>query len=114
MSPADCHPDKPNQGRGLCNSCYTRAKRAGTLDQYPSRGWAGQRRPRRTLQLAEDAAWVMTCTCRCHATDSRTVHGNGQQCPCGGLKPVADRLGVTLAALRKALYRARQYQQVAS
>lgn len=32
-----CHPDRLVQARGLCNSCYTRAKRAKELDKYPKK-----------------------------------------------------------------------------
>lgn len=32
MTPAACHPERPSKARGLCNSCYQRARR-GTLDR---------------------------------------------------------------------------------
>lgn len=31
---ATCHPGRPANGRGLCRSCWTLARRNGTLDQH--------------------------------------------------------------------------------
>lgn len=89
MSYADCHPSRPNRGRGLCPACYTRAKRMGTLSDHPPRGWPGGR-PVRCVALTEDAAWI-------RATTGAPVD------------VVAERLGVTVEALKKAMQRARKY-----
>src|SRR3546814_7740557 len=32
---AECHPDRLQDGRGLCDPCYARARRAGTLADHP-------------------------------------------------------------------------------
>lgn len=34
--PATCHPDRPVNARGLCDSCYEMHWRAGTLGQFPT------------------------------------------------------------------------------
>jgi hypothetical protein len=34
--PATCHPERPVNARGLCDSCYEMHWRAGTLDQFPT------------------------------------------------------------------------------
>jgi hypothetical protein len=34
--PATCHPDRPVNARGLCDSCYETHWKAGTLDQFPT------------------------------------------------------------------------------
>lgn len=74
---ADCHPDRPVNGRGLCNSCYTIAHRTGTLDQYD------RVRPTRTTEeFAEEYALLRS-------------EGYGR-------KHIAERLNVTRAAVDKA------------
>lgn len=35
--PATCHPDRPVNARGLCDSCYEMHWRARTLDQFPTK-----------------------------------------------------------------------------
>jgi hypothetical protein len=35
--PANCHPDRPVNARGLCDSCYEAHWKAGTLAQFPTR-----------------------------------------------------------------------------
>lgn len=35
--PATCHPDRPVDARGLCDSCYEMHWRAGTLAQFPTK-----------------------------------------------------------------------------
>ena len=35
--PATCHPNRPVNARGLCDSCYETHWRNGTLDQFPTR-----------------------------------------------------------------------------
>lgn len=34
--PATCHPDRPVNARGLCDSCYETHWKAKTLDQFPT------------------------------------------------------------------------------
>lgn len=34
--PARCHPERPVNARGLCDSCYQIHHKAGTLDQFPT------------------------------------------------------------------------------
>lgn len=34
---ADCHPDRPVRGRGLCDPCYAVARHRRRLDEYPTR-----------------------------------------------------------------------------
>ena len=36
-NPATCHPDRPVNARGLCDSCYEKHWKAGTLDQFPTK-----------------------------------------------------------------------------
>jgi hypothetical protein len=36
-NPATCHPERPVNARGLCDSCYEKHWKAGTLDQFPTR-----------------------------------------------------------------------------
>jgi hypothetical protein len=36
-TPATCHPDRPVNARGLCDSCYEMHWRAGTLAQFPTK-----------------------------------------------------------------------------
>jgi hypothetical protein len=35
--PAACHPDRPVNARGLCDSCYETHWRNGTLGQFPTK-----------------------------------------------------------------------------
>jgi hypothetical protein len=35
--PATCHPDRPVNARGLCDSCYQTAWQNGTLTQHPTK-----------------------------------------------------------------------------
>jgi len=35
--PATCHPDRPVNARGLCDSCYETHWKRGTLDQFPTK-----------------------------------------------------------------------------
>jgi hypothetical protein len=114
MSAPDCHPDREHIARGLCKRCYMHAMREGTLDQYPPRGHHHKGRALRCAELAEDAAFVLECGCRCHEVGVKAVHGNGYTCPCGGIKTLAERLGVRRDTLRKALQRARARQSVAA
>lgn len=74
---ADCHPDRPVNGRGLCNSCYTIAHRTGTLDRH--------RRARPTRSAEEFAA------------EYELLRSEGYN-----RRHIADRLGVTRAAVDKA------------
>lgn len=103
--PATCHPDRPRRGRGLCGTCYSRAWRAGTLDQHPVQPSG---RPVVCVNVAEDAAWVLECGCRCHHEGPKLVHGNGYSCPCGGQRALAERLGISPKALARSLWRARR------
>lgn len=74
---AECHPDRPVNGRGLCNSCYTIAHRTGTLDRHQ------RARPTRTVEeFAEEYA---------------LLRSDGL-----GRRRIAERLGVTRAAVDKA------------
>lgn len=36
-TPATCHPDRPVNARGLCDSCYETHWKAGTLGQFPTK-----------------------------------------------------------------------------
>lgn len=36
-NPATCHPDRPVNARGLCDSCYEKHWKAGTLGQFPTK-----------------------------------------------------------------------------
>jgi hypothetical protein len=47
--PAQCHPGRPVNARGLCDSCYQTHHRAGTLDQFPI-----QRNQRRRVEFIAD------------------------------------------------------------
>jgi hypothetical protein len=47
--PATCHPDRPVNARGLCDSCYEMHWKAGTLDQFPT-----QRTQRRRVEFVAD------------------------------------------------------------
>lgn len=75
---ADCHPDRPVNGRGLCNSCYTLAQRNGTLDKHTLA------RPERR-SLAE------------FAEEYRLLRSEGY-----GRRHIAERLGVTRSAVDRA------------
>lgn len=37
VRPATCHPDRPVNARGLCDSCYEMHWKAGTLAQFPTK-----------------------------------------------------------------------------
>jgi hypothetical protein len=47
--PATCHPGRPVNARGLCDSCYERHWKARTLDQFPT-----QRVQRRRVHFIAD------------------------------------------------------------
>jgi hypothetical protein len=47
--PATCHPERPVNARGLCDSCYEMHWKAGTLEQFPT-----QRVQRRREHLIAD------------------------------------------------------------
>lgn len=103
--PAICHPDRPRFCRGLCSGCHSRHRRAGTLDQFPPLPYG---RPVVCVNVAEDAAWVLECDCRCHREGPKLVHGNGRGCPCGGQRAMAERLGIDPKTLARSLWRARK------
>lgn len=75
----DCQASGPLRGRGLCPACYSRHKRRGTLADFPRVNWAAD-------ELLNE--WVLLRDDRCSVTDA------------------AARLGVTFAALDRALCRA--------
>jgi hypothetical protein len=74
---ANCHPDRPVNGRGLCNSCYTIAHRTGTLELHD------RARPTRTVDE--------------FAAEYELLRSDGL-----GRRRIAERLGVTRAAVDKA------------
>lgn len=60
--PADCHPDRPHEARGLCHACYQAAWKADALPEPPARDPIAHRcdrghRPSRTCYVG--------CLCRC-------------------------------------------------
>lgn len=77
--PAACHPERPVSARGLCHSCYNRAWRTGSLDMHP----AAQR---------AQADFV---------ADYELLRAEGHT-----RRQIADRLGMTYAAVTAAYGRA--------
>ena len=101
-------PGMRHEGRGLCANCYRIAKRDGDLDTYPrlkaSGGRSGGRPPG---HLVEDFAFIVEQT-------------GGERAPTrlGWSKRtrlrIADRLGVDIERLDKALRRARERPDLAA
>lgn len=79
--PATCHPGRPVNARGLCDSCYETHWKAGTLDQFPT-----QRTQRRRVEFLADYVLL------------RSEGYTRSQ--------IADRLGMTRNALDAAVRRA--------
>lgn len=79
--PANCHPDRPVNARGLCDSCYEMHWKAGTLDQFPTK---------RTQRRREH-----------FVADYELLRSEGYT-----HRHIAERLGMKLPALRRAYQRA--------
>lgn len=79
--PATCHPDRPINARGLCDSCYETHWRNGTLDQFPTK---------RTQRRRED-----------FVADYELLRSEGYT-----RRQIADRLGMKYPALHRAYRRA--------
>jgi hypothetical protein len=95
MTCLHCCQHRSVKARGLCGGCYERARTQGVLDLVaapPRRG-----RPPAHPNLLEDVTWLVQ-----HGGYSwaRPAH-------------LAERLGMTDAAFRKALWRARRRAQTA-
>ena len=77
---------RPQRPRGLCEACYSRVRQRGQLDDYP-------RTYRKRAELLEDLDFL----------------GFDPRLPTDPqLAALHDRLGVSFAALRRALERARK------
>lgn len=79
--PATCHPDRPVNARGLCDSCYQTAWKAGKLHQHPL-----QRVQRSSADFIADYELLRS-------------EGHTRQ-------QIADRLGMTYNAVTTAYVRA--------
>lgn len=92
-----CQVAGPIKARGLCTSCYGRHYRQGTLGQFASQAPGG--RPPvvdcgRPAQVAEDTAWL-----RANGYSQATT------------RQMAERLGMTVDAYRKAMLRTHHGEQ---
>jgi CRP-like cAMP-binding protein len=79
--PANCHPDRPVNARGLCHSCYHRHRQQGTLDHYPTK---------RTLRFRVD-----------FVADYVLLRSEGYT-----RRQIAERLGMTYPGVTNAYLRA--------
>jgi hypothetical protein len=79
VTPATCHSDRPVDARGLCKRCYERAREMGELID----------RPKRLRTAAEFDA------------DYQVLRDLS-------VDVIAQRMGMTVAGVRKALERARR------
>jgi hypothetical protein len=79
--PARCHPDRPVNARGLCDSCYQTAWNRGELDQHPT-----SRTQRRRVDFIADYEMLRS-------------EGYGRTA-------IARRLGMTRGAVDRAYWRA--------
>ena len=79
--PATCHPDRPVNARGLCDSCYETHWKRGTLDQFPTK---------RTMRSRED-----------FVADYELLRSENYT-----RRQIADRLGMKYQALHRAYRRA--------
>lgn len=65
---ANCHPDRPVEARGLCHTCYERARKRGLLAGFPRRAaiedrrlyWRQKKREYRRLDKATDGSIITT------------------------------------------------------
>lgn len=80
-SAARCHPARVGAGRGLCQPCWKRAQRAGTLADHP-------RAVRTGAEFAEDYRALAAQGCR--------------------RELIAERMGMRPRTFEQALYRARR------
>jgi hypothetical protein len=80
-NPATCHPGRPVNARGLCDSCYETHWRAGTLDQFPTR---------RTQRTRAD-----------FVADYQLLRSEGYT-----RRQIAERLGMRYPAVNQAYHRA--------
>lgn len=80
-NPTTCHPDRPVNARGLCDSCYEKHWKAGTLDQFPTR-----RVQRRRVEFI---------------ADYELLRSEGYT-----RRQIAERLGMTRNAVDRAVQRA--------
>jgi hypothetical protein len=79
--PATCHPGRPVNARGLCDSCYQMHHNRGTLDQFPTM---------RTMRSRAD-----------FVADYELLRSEGYN-----RRLIAERLGMTRAAVDRAYWRA--------
>lgn len=79
--PARCHPNRPVNARGLCDSCYQTAWNRGELDQHPT-----SRTQRRRVDFI---------------ADYELLRSEGY-----GRTAIAHRLGMTRGAVDRAYWRA--------
>lgn len=79
--PATCHPDRPVNARGLCDSCYEKHWQAGTLHQFPTK---------RTIRTREH-----------FIADYQLLRSEGYT-----RRQIADRLGMKYPTLHRAYCRA--------
>lgn len=79
--PATCHPDRPVNARGLCDSCYEIHWRNGTLGQFPTK---------RTQRFRDD-----------FVAEYRHLRSYGL-----GRSEIAEKLGMTRNAVDAAYRRA--------
>ena len=79
--PATCHPDRPVNARGLCDSCYETHWKRGTLSQFPTK---------RTQRFRAD-----------FIADYDLLRSEGYT-----RRQIAERLGMTYPAAVRAYHRA--------
>lgn len=79
--PATCHPARPVNARGLCDSCYETHWKRGTLAQFPTK---------RTMRSRQD-----------FVADYALLRSEGYS-----RRQIADRLGMKYPALHRAYCRA--------
>jgi hypothetical protein len=79
--PANCHPERPVNARGLCDSCYEKHWQAGTLSQFPTK---------RTQRSRAD-----------FVADYEQLRSEGYT-----RRQIADRLGMKYDAVHRAYLRA--------
>lgn len=79
--PATCHPDRPVNARGLCDSCYQTHWKAGTISRFPTK---------RTQRFRAD-----------FLADYQLLRSEGYT-----RTQIAERLGMTRNALDRAVQRA--------
>lgn len=88
---AECHPDRPHEARGQCETCYSSARHYGTVERHPRRTW-------RAADLAAAAQKIYD--------ELAAAAGYGER---PTWQQVADQLGVPIKNLQQARRRAARY-----